>query len=146
MARDATGSIPQGIEVLVKKASVDAEFKEVLLAERDAAAKRIGLSLDPAEAMMLQVIPLTQLDVMVAQTAVPREQRRAFLGTAAAVMLAALGVTAVGGCSRFLGTSSLGVRPDLPRAPRVKKGGDRQPDTKNTTPAEDPEVEDEPED
>jgi hypothetical protein len=34
------GDIPRGIEVLVKKAAVDAAFREVLLRERAAAAGR----------------------------------------------------------------------------------------------------------
>ncbi len=40
------GPIPRGIEVLVRKASVDAEFRRVLLAERAQAARRIDLASD----------------------------------------------------------------------------------------------------
>ena len=84
------GDIPRGIEVLVKKAAVDAEFKALLLARRAAAAQEIGLTLEPAEAMMLAVAPAEQLEAIIARTSVPAEHRRAFLGQAAAAMLAAL--------------------------------------------------------
>ena len=50
----SVGPIPRGIEILVKKAAVDLEFKQVLLAKRADAAAEIGLELDPAEAMMLR--------------------------------------------------------------------------------------------
>ncbi len=90
------GPIPRGIEVLVKKAAVDAPFRAALLAERDAAARRIGLALDPAEAMMLRAAPRAQLETIIARTKVTPSQRSAFLGRAAAVMLVALGAGAVG--------------------------------------------------
>lgn len=90
------GAVPRGVEVLVKKASVDAEFKEVLLAERAAAAERIGLALDPAETLMLSAVPSEQLEAIIARTHVPKEHRRAFLGTAAAAMLAAVGLVSLG--------------------------------------------------
>jgi acyl carrier protein len=86
--------IPQGIEVLVKKASVDPQFRELLLNERASAAARIGLELEPAEAMMLAAVPREQLEAIIAQTVVPTEHRRAFLGQAAAAMLATVGVLA----------------------------------------------------
>ena len=72
------GDIPRGIEVLVKKAAVDAEFKALLLARRAAAADEIGLTLAPAEAMMLAVAPAEQLEAIIARTSVPSEHRRAF--------------------------------------------------------------------
>jgi len=104
-----TGDIPRGIEVLMKKASVDPAFQELLLAKRADAAAEIGLKLDPAEALMLAAAPADQLQAIIAQTSVPQEHRRAFLGQAAATMLAALGaVVTVAGCPK-------GSRPDLPR-------------------------------
>ena len=105
------GAIPRGVEVLVKKASVDEEFREVLLAERAGAAERIGLTLDPAEALMLAAVPSEQLETIIVRTNVPTEHRRAFLGTAAAAMLAALGVMNPG-CGRK--GQVKGERPDLP--------------------------------
>jgi acyl carrier protein len=84
------GQIPRGIEVLVKKASVDPEFRQRLLEKRDAAAEEIGLGLDPAEVMMLRAAPRAQLEAIIDRTTVPQHQRRAFLGKAAAATLAAL--------------------------------------------------------
>jgi acyl carrier protein len=84
--------IPQGIEVLVKKAAVDPAFKAVLLDRRAAAAKQIGLDLNTAETIMLGAVPAAQLEAIIAGTTVPQEHRRAFLGQAAAAMLAALGL------------------------------------------------------
>jgi hypothetical protein len=57
----STGAVPRGIEVLVKKAAVDLEFRELLLEQRGGAAAAIGLELDPAEAAMLSAIPREQL-------------------------------------------------------------------------------------
>ena len=85
------GPVPRGIEVLLRKASVDPAFKELLLRERGGAAEAIGLKLDPGEAMMLTAAPAAQLEAVIARTSVPQEHRRAFLGHAAAAMLAALG-------------------------------------------------------
>jgi acyl carrier protein len=87
-----SASIPQGIEVLVKKASVDAEFKTALLARRAGAAEEINLELTPSETALLRTVPAAQLEAIISQTFVPVEHRRAFLGRAAGAMLAALGV------------------------------------------------------
>ena len=107
-AGQPVGQIPRGIEVLVKKAAVDAEFRALLLEKRAEAAVEIGLALDPAEAMMLSAVPAAQLEAIVARTEVPDEHRRTFLGKAAAAMLAALGVvTTVAGCPK-------GIAPDRP--------------------------------
>jgi hypothetical protein len=92
----SNGRIPRGIEVLVKKASVDAAFCEVLLSERAEAAARIDLELDTAEAAMLSAIPESQLIGIIHNTKVGSNARPAFMGYAAAAMLAALGVTAGG--------------------------------------------------
>jgi hypothetical protein len=90
------GPIPRGIEVLVKKASVDPEFRALLFERRAEAAADIGLKLDAAEVMMLRAVPDKQLDAIIKQTSVPKQHRRAFLGTAATTMLAALGVITAG--------------------------------------------------
>ena len=106
---------PQGIEVLIKKASVDPEFKALLLAERAEAAEAIGLGLEPAEAAMLAAVPAAQLEAIIGQTTVPQQHRRAFLGKAAAAMLAALAGTEAGLASA--GMQVQGIRPDGPPAP-----------------------------
>ncbi|MBM4035021.1 MAG: hypothetical protein FJ291_25035 [Planctomycetes bacterium] len=90
MAEMANG-IPRGVEVLVKKAAVDPDFRALLLAKRAAAATEIGLELDPAEAAMLASLPASLLEGIIARTTVSPMSRAAFLGKAAAVMLAALG-------------------------------------------------------
>jgi len=80
--------LPRGIEVLLKKASVDAEFRELLLADPNQAAASIELELQPVESAMLQTLPKEQLATVVDRTEVPLSHRRAFLGTVAATMLA----------------------------------------------------------
>jgi hypothetical protein len=84
-------SIPRGIEVLVKKAAVDPSFRDILLKKRAGAAESIGLRLDLTEVAMLATIPEAQLSAIIAGTKVAPGIRTAFLGYAAAVMLAALG-------------------------------------------------------
>jgi acyl carrier protein len=130
------GNIPRGIEILLKKAAVDPAFKELLLHDRAAAAETIGLALDPAEAMMLAAAPAAQLEAVIAQTVVPEEHRRAFLGQAAALMVAALGAMTAG-CEPIKGVKpdhppTKGIRPDQPRgnienAERVHVGGGVRP-------------------
>src|SRR5208283_2423223 len=108
------GAIPRGVEVLLKKAAVDDEFRELLCEERIRAAEAIGLELDAAESAMLTAIPREQLESIIARTLVPVEQRRVFLGRMAAPMLALLGVgAAVTGCRERPGNSR-GVQPDRP--------------------------------
>jgi acyl carrier protein len=86
--------VSQRIEVLLKKASVDPAFKAAFLERRGDMAEEIGLPLEPAEAAMLRAVRREQLDAIIARTSVPDEHRRAFLGQAAAAMLAALGIVA----------------------------------------------------
>jgi len=80
----------RGIEVLIKKASVDLPFASLLLEDASAAADAIGLELTPGELAMLQSIPAQHLATTIANTEVPPQRRRVFLGKAAAVMLATL--------------------------------------------------------
>ncbi len=129
------GPIPRGIEVLVKKASIDPSFRELLFEKRAEAAAEIGLNLDAAEVMMLRAVPDEQLDAIIKQTSVPRQHRRAFLGTAATTMLAALGVITAG----CVESAPKGIRPDRPE--------DTRPDRFQTPPGGcDPNFPDEPED
>ncbi|UCE27642.1 MAG: hypothetical protein JSW52_02500 [Candidatus Coatesbacteria bacterium] len=149
------GSVPRGIEVLVKKAAVDPEFRALLLAERSAAAAEIGLELSEAEVAMLDGVPEIQLDGIIANTMVNPKVRSAFMGRVAAVMLAALGVAAVdSGCATTLGNqpddpgdgppitgsddvmnpggggASEGIRPDIPgRGYGAVDYGDQAADT-----------------
>ena len=86
-------TIPRGIEVLVKKASVDAGFRAMLLSSRSKAAGEIGLELDASEAAILDLVPAAQLSAIIASTRVDPLKKAAFLGKAAAVMLVALGAS-----------------------------------------------------
>jgi len=118
------GEVPRGIEILVKKASVDADFKRLLLEKRAEAAKEIALALEPAETMMLNAVPAAQLEAIIASTTVAPVSRAAFLGKAAAVMLAALGAGV--GCNEPP-PAPAGIPPD--RVPTTKGiQGDRPPD------------------
>lgn len=113
----SVGDIPRGIEILVKKAAVDAQFRELLLSKRAEAADEIELELDPAEAMMLRAAPAEQLEAVIDRTIVPKQHRRVFLGKAAAAMLAALAL-GQSGCEK---TATTGIAPDMPPERDVPK-------------------------
>jgi hypothetical protein len=119
-----TGNIPRGVEVLVKKAAVDAAFRAELLEKRSKAAEIIGLALTPAEAAMLDAVPRAQLEAIIERTSVHPSLRPVFLGRAAAVMLVALGVTGTSGC-----IPSMGI--DASRVPTTERPAGKQ----NLTPA-----------
>lgn len=85
-------TVPRGMEVLIKKAAVDGNFYAALLKERSKTAERIGLKLDPSEAMMLDGIPEAQLITIISNTRVKDKHRPAFMGYVAAAMLAAVGL------------------------------------------------------
>ncbi len=102
--------IPRGIEVLVKKAAVDPDFRERLIEERVAAAADIDLQLEPAEAAMLNSIPRNQLERTIDGTTVPQQLRNVFLGHVAALMLATLAPCALGG------DDSWGSDPEYPES------------------------------
>ncbi|MGL6194146.1 MAG: hypothetical protein ACRC2T_04920, partial [Thermoguttaceae bacterium] len=70
------GPLPRGIEVLLKKASVDSVFRQLLLENPVKAATSICLELNPVEQAMLQSIPGKQLETVIKQTVVPEPQRR----------------------------------------------------------------------
>lgn len=91
--------VPRGIEVLLRKAAVDPEFREVLIRERAGAADGILLALTDAERAVLSGIPEGQLRGMIGRTEVPEEQRPVFRYGAAAAMLAAVaGLALMVGC------------------------------------------------
>jgi hypothetical protein len=104
------GDVPRGVEVLIKKAAVDPAFKKMLLQKRARAAEAIALKLEPAEAAMLDAVPVKQLEAIVANTKVSPGLRPAFLGYAGGVMLAALAATT--------GCEDAGTGPDDPAVPR----------------------------
>ncbi len=106
------GPIPRGIEVLVKKAAVDPEFRQLLIETRCDAAKEIDLELESAEAMMLKAVPESQLNRIVDSTIVPPEQRSAFMGKVAAAMLVAISATMIASCGP---AETKGIAPDRPK-------------------------------
>jgi hypothetical protein len=108
------GKIPRGMEVLIKKASVDAEFKDMLLKERAESARRIGLELKPVETAILDGIPADQLDAIIGSTKVESKQIPAFMGYAAVAMLAALGLTGTAyAMEEDFEYETTGIDPDL---------------------------------
>ncbi len=84
------GAIPRGIEVLIKKASVDPEFRRLLLEKRGEAAKEIELELTEAEWNTLSSIPAEQLEKIIDNTKVKPEHRAIFLGNVGKLMLVAV--------------------------------------------------------
>ena len=106
-------TIPRGIEILVKKASVDPEFRRLLLERRAEAARQIGLELNAAEAAMLGAIPAEQLEAIIARAKVDPRHRAAFRGGNVAAMLIALG--ALGVVTAVLVPSPAGVSPEQRR-------------------------------
>jgi hypothetical protein len=121
-------NVCRGWEVLLKKASVDPEFKQLLIKRRAAAAEEIGLQLEPAEVAMLTAATPEHLEAVIAAVKVPEEHRRVFLSKSAAAMLVALGWTVVA-----LSTCTLGSRPD----PRQRVAGIR-PDQFGPRPTPEP--------
>lgn len=98
------GQIPRGVEVLVKKASVDPEFRRLLLEKRGEAASQIDLELTDAERSMLSSIPAEQLEKIIDNIKVKPEHREVFLGTVGKLMLAVV----IGGAFVSVMTPTLG--------------------------------------
>ena len=119
------GAVPRGVEILIQKAAVDPEFKALLLEKRSAAAAEIGLTLQPAEAAMLDSVPAEQLEAIIAGTKVPDKTRRALLGTVTVATLAALGVALL--------TPSLGSRPDRLQTTGIRPAPGHEPEPEPET-------------
>ncbi len=92
------GPIPRGIEVLVIKAAVDPSFRERLLEDPQGAAQSIGLELSTLERAMLRAVPSQHLAGIIGNVKVAPHLLPAFLGRAAALMLAALTPGLTSGC------------------------------------------------
>ena len=107
------GGVPRGVEVLIKKAAVDPQFRQLLVEQRAEAAKTIGLELRPSEIAMLAGIPQAQLESVISQTRVDAKLRPILMGAAAAVMLVALGAD-LAGCGESAPPPPTGSRPDQP--------------------------------
>lgn len=111
-------SLPRGVEVLIKKASVDPEFRALLLDKRAEAAREIDLALSPAEMALLNSVPAAQIERIIAHTTVPDRHRRVFLGKVAGLMLAALGAQ-LAGCKLHIWT---GITPEMEAATQKPAG------------------------
>ena len=122
------GPLPRGVEVLLKKAAVDPSFRKTLLENPMEAASSIQLELDPVEQSILHSIPEKQLVIVIEQIVVPEPQRRAFLGHAAALMLAALSGVPLPGCGE---RATKGIRPG-----DIRYSAGIQPGTTETEPIE----------
>ena len=110
-------NIPVGIEILLKKASVDENFQEILLAKKGTAADEISLELSKTEKDILNVIPANQLKLMIKQVKVADAEKPVFLGKVAAAMLAAISTAALSAYScdqDKMEHKVTGARPDIP--------------------------------
>jgi len=74
----------------VKKASVDPEFRKILLEKRAESAGEIDLEMSQAEKDMLAGIPSEQLEKIIDNTKVAPEHRSVFLSSAGKLMLTVL--------------------------------------------------------
>jgi hypothetical protein len=92
------GNSPRGIEILLKKASVDKDFARLLLESREEAARLISLELNDSERKILLNTPTGTLQTMIRNTTVKRHQLSAFKTMSASVMLAAILAVGSTGC------------------------------------------------
>ena len=119
--------IPLGVEVLVKKASVDPEFRQLLLEKRGEAAKEIELELTEAERNTLSSIPAEQLEKIIDNTKVKPEHRNIFRGKAVKLMLGAAAGLAVVSLYSILSPTQIawaGISPDRVRKMQIEDSND----------------------
>ena len=93
-----TGNSLHGIEILLKKASVDEDFAKVLLDSPEEAARLISLDLQASERRILVNTPPSTLQTMIRNTTVKRHQLSAFKTLSASLMLAAILAMGSTGC------------------------------------------------
>ncbi|MBM4028144.1 MAG: hypothetical protein FJ280_22530 [Planctomycetes bacterium] len=130
------GEVPRGLEVLLKKASVDPEFRKLLLERRAEAARAIEIELTDAEREILANIPAEQLEQIIRNTKVKPEHRAVFLGTAGKLMVAAVvGIGVVSLLVPSLGHTArtAGIAPDDIRRMRTARSAEtNDPNDPNT--------------
>lgn len=134
------GNIPRGIEVLVKKASVDEEFRELLLDKRAEAAKEIDLEIDQTEAVMLGAISRGQLEKIIDNIKVPAEHKGVFLRKLGKAMLAIVLAGAAAGMMKSCDESPVatkGIQPD--RIQKIQAENNINPSEPNDSNDNDPE-------
>ncbi|MCL2347807.1 MAG: hypothetical protein FWC50_06040 [Planctomycetaceae bacterium] len=105
---------PSGLEVLLRKAAVDADFCLLLKKDWKAAAASIMLELGNIEKAIFGSIPMEQLDTIIRQMEVPSSQQQFFLGSDVSVMLAVIAEEEKLASYRSIQCGG-GVRPDMPK-------------------------------
>lgn len=88
--RSMRSDIPHALEILVKRAAIDADFKKDLLTKRDKIADELKIPLDSSERAMLDCIPAEHLEKMIQATEVPPAQRKILAKGTTAAMIALL--------------------------------------------------------
>jgi len=81
-------SFPRGIELLLKKAKADEEFRHLLLDDPAAAAAEIQLELSETESAILSSMPVQNLEAAINHTRVPAEHAQLFRSARTATALA----------------------------------------------------------
>lgn len=89
-SRGIRNDIPRALEILVKRAAIDKEFRAQLLQKREKIAKEMRIPLDPSEKAILAGIPEEHLQKMIQVTEVPPAQKNLLAKGTAAAMLALL--------------------------------------------------------
>lgn len=116
------GNSRRGIEIVLKKASVDQDFARVLLQSPEEAARLISLDLQDSEKRILLNTPRPTLQAMIRNTTVKRHQLNAFKTMSAALMLAAILAIGSTGCDcETESPRTLGIRgTDFPTSVEIK--------------------------
>jgi hypothetical protein len=115
------GNSPRGIEILLKKASVDEDFAKALLESPEEAARLISLDLLDSERRILLNTPRSTLQAMIRSTTVKRHQLGAFKTLSASLMLAAVLALGSTGCDCDNSNQTLGITAyDVPASVEAK--------------------------
>lgn len=80
--------IPRGLELLIKRASIDSDFRKDLLQKRVELLEELNINLDETEKGMLACVPEEHLARMIDATEVPAAQRKAISSGSVAAMIA----------------------------------------------------------
>jgi len=80
--------IPRGLELLIKRASIDLEFKQELIQKRTRLLEELDITIDATESSMLACVPEEHLSRMIDATEVPPAQRKAISTGSVAAMIA----------------------------------------------------------
>lgn len=82
--------IPRALEILIKRAAVDEDFKNELVRKRAQIANELSIPLDASEKAILACVSDEHLQTMISATEVPPIQRKLLAGGTAAAMIALL--------------------------------------------------------